>query len=90
MIIFTSSKTSENKKIPKIRKFELMMIMPQLEIPDTSFFRGKNITKFFSRYENMCVNYYVGTEKMIRHFPRYCDMFIGQTIEAFSNFVARK
>jgi hypothetical protein len=53
--------------------FRWLIIMFSFETFETSFFDEYNITKFFDRYANLCLNYDLEKKKKIRRLFRYSD-----------------
>jgi hypothetical protein len=65
--------------------FRWLIIMLAFEIFEMSLFDEYNITKFFDRYVNLCLNYDLEEEKKIRRLFRYCDFINEQYVRIVIN-----
>lgn len=52
--------------------FDYFVTMPQPGSSEIPYFEDKNITEFLTRYEDMCMDFRVNKDNMIRRLPRYC------------------
>jgi hypothetical protein len=59
--------------------------MLAFEISETFFFDEYNITKFFDRYVDLCLNYDLEEEEKIRRLFRYCDLINEQYVRIVIN-----
>jgi hypothetical protein len=57
-----------------------LIIMLASEIFETFLFDEYNITKFFDRYADLCLNYDLEKRKKIRRLFRYCDLINEQYV----------
>jgi hypothetical protein len=62
-----------------------LIIMLAFETFETFFFDEYNITKFFDRYVDLCLNYDLEEEKKIRRLFRYCDFINEQYVRIVIN-----
>jgi hypothetical protein len=62
-----------------------LIIMFAFEIFETFFFDEYNITKFFDRYADLCLNYDLEKEEKIRRLLRYCDFINEQYVRVVIN-----
>ncbi len=62
-----------------------LIIMLASKTFETFFFDDYNITKFFDRYANLCLNYDLEEKKKIRRLFRYCDFINEQYVRAMIN-----
>lgn len=63
----TSSNGATQDNVHSTRSaWGVIMALPQPGTPGTPFFRGKSISEFLLRYEEICFDYHVGTSEMIR------------------------
>ncbi len=62
-----------------------LIIMLAFETSETFFFDEYNITKFFDRYADLCLNYDLEKREQIRRFLRYCDLINEQYVKVVIN-----
>jgi hypothetical protein len=65
--------------------FRWLIIMFASEILKTFLFDEYNITKFFDRYADLCLNYDLEEKEKIRRLLRYCDLINEQYVRIVIN-----
>ena len=76
-----STSTFDSKPLSLIIQIPYILIMLDLGIPRTLFFKSSNITDFLDRYEQMYNNFRVEIIEKIKKLSWNCKMFIGISIE---------
>jgi hypothetical protein len=65
--------------------FRWLIIMFASKIFEAFLFNDYNITKFFNRYANLCLNYDLEEKEKIRRLSRYCDLINEQYVRTMIN-----
>ena len=78
------SETQEGNgsKITVLPENSFLVGMPYPGTPGTPYFDGQNVTDFLNRFSDLCADYKLPNTERIKKLPRYCDVQIGQLIEA--------
>ena len=61
------------------------MLMPVLKVPDTPWFKGKNVTDFLKAFNNMCDDYSIESVKQLKKVYCYCERHIYEYVCSLVN-----